>query len=167
MVERTSNSEVLLLYLVKLWIAILICKKLVAILTNVQHTVYTYSMQMSPESVFPRITLIKELNEDCVTDLRHQVGLYTHIQSINGCFLDGYSVRNISAIFQLETKKENVQLMVRFIHSRSDNKPTLPSPLSESGKDSFVVIYCTLYVIKKTYRISLSSTRTLNSIPIW
>ena len=91
---------------------------------------------MSPDSVFPRIALIKALNDDCVSDLRRRVGRYTHIQSINGCFLDGFSIKNISAIFQSETKKDSVQLMVRFIHSKSASRPPLPSPQPGAGKHS-------------------------------
>ncbi len=85
---------------------------------------------MSPDSVFPRIALIKALNEDCLIDLRRRVGRYTHIQSINGCFLDGYSIKNISTIFQRETRQESVQLVVRFIHSKQV-KPNPPLPLGE------------------------------------
>ncbi len=58
------------------------------------------------------------------------MGRYTHIQSINGCFLDGYSIKGISTIFQAETKRDSVQLMVRFIHSKKE-KPQLPPLLGE------------------------------------
>lgn len=83
---------------------------------------------MSPDSCFPRIALIKSLGDDCVPELSNRVGRYTHIQSINGQFLDGLNIKEISEIFQLETRRDQIQLMVRFIHLKRKTSP-LPPPL--------------------------------------
>ena len=73
---------------------------------------------MSAESAFPRITLIKSLLDDCVPELRGQLGRYTHIQSINGYLLDGLNIKDVSAIFKAEVKKNHAQLVVRYVHPK-------------------------------------------------
>ena len=78
---------------------------------------------MAKDSQFERIVLIKGFNDNCSSDLRERVGRYTHIQSINGRFLDGLTVDSATEIFQ-SLKHPHVQLIVRFIYriKRSDTR---------------------------------------------
>ena len=68
--------------------------------------------------------LIKGFNDECSSDLRKRVGKYTHIQSVNGRFLDGLSTNNVTEIFQ-SLKNPHVQLIVRFIHPIKSRPDTI------------------------------------------
>lgn len=72
---------------------------------------------MSRESMFSRIVLIKSFNEDCLPDLQTKLGKYTHIQFVNGIFLDGLPIDKVTAIFRV-IPDHRIQLLVRYIHPR-------------------------------------------------
>ena len=66
--------------------------------------------QMSPDSEFPRIVLLN----DCVEDVRAMLGIYTHIQSYNGIFLDGMDINEVTSIFQ-SMRSPIAYLMIRYL----------------------------------------------------
>lgn len=72
---------------------------------------------MSHESSFSRIVLIKGFNEDCVPELQSKLGKYTHIQFVNGVFLDGLTIDKVTEIFRV-VLQNRIQLLVRYIHPR-------------------------------------------------
>ena len=74
-------------------------------------------LQMSHESTFLRIVLIKSFNDDCLPDLQNKLGKYTHIQFVNGVFLDGLSIDKVTEIFRV-VPQHRIQLLVRYIHPR-------------------------------------------------
>ena len=59
--------------------------------------------------------LIKGFNERCSDDLRERVGRYTHIQSVDGTFLDGMAIEMVTNVFQ-NLRHPLSQLVVRYIH---------------------------------------------------
>ena len=77
---------------------------------------------MGHESPFSRIVLIKGFNKGCSSDIQKRVGKYTHIQFLNGIFLDGLPIEKVTEIFKV-VQHSRVQLLVRFIH------PTRQTPL--------------------------------------
>lgn len=89
---------------------------------------------MSPGSAFPRVTLIKTLNDDCLPGLQGRVGKYTHIQSINGHLLDGLYINDVTAIFKAEAKKNHLQLVVRYIHPKVRTPKANPTSIPVQGE---------------------------------
>lgn len=72
---------------------------------------------MSHESTFSRVVLIKSFNNDCLPELQSKLGKYTHIQFVNGVFLDGLSIDKVTEIFRI-VPQNRIQLLVRYIHPR-------------------------------------------------
>ena len=81
-------------------------------------------IQMSSASTFSRVVLVKVLSNDCIEELRHNVGKNSHIQSINGHFLDGLSTEQAVEIVHKESEKKCVQLLVRNIHKADQSGST-------------------------------------------
>ncbi len=86
---------------------------------------------MAHESPFSRIVLIKGFNEDCLSELKQRLGKYTHIQFMNGVFLDGLSIEKVTEIFRV-AQQNRIQLLVRYIHPirQKPQLQALPSRLS-------------------------------------
>ncbi len=80
-------------------------------------------LQMSPDSEFPRIVLIKSFGSECVEEVKSKLGRYTHIQSYNGVFLDGMDIKDVTAIFQ-SMRSPTAQLTVRYIHPIQNATPS-------------------------------------------
>ena len=59
--------------------------------------------------------LIKGFNDRCSEYLRERVGRYTHIQSVDGVFLDGLPIEKVTSVFQ-NLRQPLSQLVVRYIH---------------------------------------------------
>ena len=86
---------------------------------------------MSRASQFPRIVVIKSFNQDCIQGIQEKLGKYTHIQSLNGVFLDGMNISEVTNIFQT-SKATEAQLIVRYIHplKEGDHPPNTPFPVT-------------------------------------
>ena len=81
-------------------------------------------LQMAKESEFARIVLIKGFNDQCLKELPERLGKYTHIQAVNGIFLDGLPIERVTEIFR-NLAHPCIQLLVRYIHPtrRQDATP--------------------------------------------
>ena len=86
---------------------------------------------MSRASQFPRIVVIKSFNQDCIQGIQEKLGKYTHIQSLNGVFLDGMNISEVTNVFQT-SKATEAQLIVRYIHplKEGDHPPNTPFPVT-------------------------------------
>lgn len=68
--------------------------------------------------------MIKGFNDQCVKELPEKLGKYTHIQAVNGIFLDGLPIEKVTEIFR-NLPHPRIQLLVRYIHPtrRQDATP--------------------------------------------
>ena len=80
---------------------------------------------MARDSDFERIVLIKGFNDQCLRELPDRLGKYTHIQAVNGIFLDGLPIEKVTEVFR-DLAHLRVQLLVRYIHPirRHSDVPT-------------------------------------------
>lgn len=113
--------------------------------------------------MFLRIVLIKSFNVDCLPDLQNKLGKYTHIQFVNGVFLDGLSIDRVTEIFRSVTR-HRIQLLVRYIHPRQrrllQSLPNRSSTYSATkaqqvkrGSDAMDVVPMPLYVLGDNYSL--------------
>ena len=138
------------------------CKECVCILKALPLPLTT--SQMSHESLFSRIVLIKSFNEDCLHDLQRQLGKYTHIQFVNSVFLDGLSIDRVTEIFRT-VPQQRMQFLVRHIHPRQPRRllQALPNRLStysatkavqvRKGSDAMEVVPMPLYILGDNYSL--------------
>ena len=78
---------------------------------------------MAEGAPFNRVVLINSISKDTHYDFYTRVGRYTHIQSINGIFLDGLDIEKVTSVFK-KLPYCHIQLMVRYVHlsEQSDSK---------------------------------------------
>ena len=118
---------------------------------------------MSHDSMFSRIVLIKSFNEDCLPELQNKLGKYTHIQFVNGVFLDGLPIDRVTEIFRT-LPHHRIQLLVRYIHPRQRRLlqalPNRSSTYSATkavqvrrGSDALEVIPMPLYILGDNYSL--------------
>lgn len=73
-----------------------------------------FIFQVMLNSMSTLVTFVKDFKEDCVPELLQNLHKGTHIQSINGCCLDGLSMSQVLQTIQLEVSSSRMlQLMVR------------------------------------------------------
>lgn len=118
---------------------------------------------MSHDSMFSRIVLIKSFNEDCLPELQNKLGKYTHIQFVNGVFLDGLSIDRVTEIFRT-VPHHRIQLLVRYIHPRQRRLlqalPNRSSTYSATkavqvrrGSDTVEAVPMPLYILGDNYSL--------------
>ena len=118
---------------------------------------------MSHDSMFSRIVLIKNFNEDCVPDLQNKLGKYTHIQFVNGVFLDGLSIDRVTEIFRT-VPHHRIQLLVRYIHprqrrllqalpNRSSTYSATKATQVRRGSDALEAVPMPLYILGDNYSL--------------
>ena len=112
---------------------------------------------MSPDSEFPRIVLIKSFSNDCDKDVKAKLGIYTHIQSYNGIFLDGMDIKDVAAIFQ-SMRSPVHYLMVRYIDRIQSATPTqrrrITKPEAPRLDPSREELPIPLYILGDIYSLS-------------
>ena len=117
---------------------------------------------MAQESPFTRIVLIKAFNDGYLSELQGKLGRYTHIQSVNGIFLDGLSIETVTRIFR-SVSQMRLQLLVRYIHPRQRlshlpnrsstivHPPNSLKPRKQSAGNSTDAIPMPLFILGDNY----------------
>ena len=69
--------------------------------------------------------MINAISDEYHYDFYSKIARYTHIQSVNGIFLDGLPIDRVTQVFK-KLPDHHVQMMVRYIHTKSRNEEPLP-----------------------------------------